>query len=425
VGATIDISKLKYKLILVTASGKQLDVTQTAESIGWEEGDTELAMRIGFTLHNTIHEGSRLSSLAQPGCVVAIIADWGTSSEEVARGTIVDWDPGYVGSASTTFDVIAYDELFNLQQSQDNRYYSAGTGTKAAITGIFNDWGVPVEKYDGPDVAHAKTPFKNEYLSNILLQLLDDAAKKGAPKCIIRASKGKVSVLPKGSNKTIYHFDEDTNAVLARDKISTADLVTRVKVVGKEDSEGRQPVEAVLDGLTQYGIRQRIQNRAEDDTLATAKAAAQDILDEYGKPARTIVLESPDVPVIRKGDKVHVKAGTLNGYYITKAVRHDAASRSMTMELEPEEENKIVSTQQSTAKAAASTPAPAPASTTFNKGDSVILNGAVYSDSYGNGKGKAFTNRKCKITIKVDTSRPCPYHVDAIGWVKPNTITKA
>jgi hypothetical protein len=412
----IDIRKLKYKLILVTATGKQLDITRAAESLGWEEGDTELAMRIGFTLHNAKYGGSQLSSLAQPGCIVAIIADWGTSSEEVARGTIEEWEPGHVGSTSTTFDVLAYDELFNLQQSQDNRYYSAGTGTKAAITGIFNDWGVPIEKYDGPNVAHAKTLFKNEYLSNILLQLLDDAAKKGATKCIIRASKGKVSVLPKGSNKTIYHFDEDTNATLTRDKISTVDLVTRVKVVGKEDSEGRQPVEAVLDGLTQHGIRQRIQNRAEDDSLATAKSAAQEILDKHGKPTRTITLEGPDVPVIRKGDKIHVRAGTLNGYYITKSVRHDADGRNMTMELEPEEESKAAP-----AKTAASVPA---ASTTFNKGDSVILNGAVYRDSYGSGKGKTFTNRKCTITIKVDTSRPCPYHVDGIGWVKPNTITK-
>ena len=88
----------------------------------------------------------------------------------------------------------------------------------------------------------------------------------------------------------------------------------------------------------------------------------------------------------------------------------------MTMELEPEE---VSAPPQSGAAA------PAAASTTFNKGDSVILNGAVYSDSYGNGKGKTFTNRSCKITIKVDTTRPCPYHVDGIGWVKPNTITKA
>ncbi len=412
----IDITKLKYKFIITTETGKQLDVSQAAKDIGWEEGDAELAMRIGATLHNTKFEGKQLSSLAKLGCVVAVIADWGSASEEVARGRIEEWDPGHIGSSLTTFEILAYDELFNLQQSQDNRYYSAGTGTKAAITGIFKDWGIPVEKYDGPDVAHAKTPFKNEYLSDILIQLLDDAAKKGAPKCIIRANKGKVSVLPKGSNKTVYHFNEDTNATLVTDKISTVNLITRVKVVGKENSEGRQAVEAVLDGQTEHGIRQKIQIRAEDDSLATAKSAAQELLDEEGKPTRTIMLESPDVPMIRKGDKIHVKAGTLNGYYITKSVRHDAATRTMTMELEPEEASGGITQSGSAASIA---------SGIFNKGDSVILNGPVYVDSYGNGKGKTFTNRKCKITLKVDTKRPCPYHVDAIGWVKPNTITKA
>lgn len=406
-------------MILVTSSGKQIDVTQAAESIGWEEGDAELAMRISITLYNITYEGKKLSSIAQPGCIVVIISDWGTGSEEVARGTIVEWEPGEIGNTASTFEIMAYDELFNLQQSQDNRYYSAGTGTKSAIMGIFNEWGVPVEKYDGPDVAHAKTPFKNEFLSDIILQLLDDAAKKGGPKCIVRATKGKVSVLPKGSNKTIYHFDEDTNATLVRDKISIADLVTRVKVVGKEDSEGRQPVEAVLDGQTKYGIRQRIYNRSEDDTLATAKSAAQEMLNEQGKPARTITLEAPDVPTIRKGDKIHVKAGTLNGYYIIKAIRHDAASKSMTMDLEDEADN---TTRATTAQA---TTAAASSYGEFNKGDIVILNGPVYRDSYGNGQGKTFTNRKCTITIKVDTSRPCPYHVDAIGWVKPSSITKA
>lgn len=412
--ATIDITKLKYKLILVTATGKQLDITKVSEDLGWEEGEAELAMRISFTTHNAKHNGERLSSIAKPGSIVAIIADWGTSSEEVARGTIQEWEPGLEGSLTDTFGVLAYDELFNLQQSQDNRYYSAGTGTKAAITGIFKDWGVPIEKYDGPDVAHAKTLYKNEFLSDICIQLLEDAEKKGAPKCVIRSNRGKVSVIPKGSNKTIYHFDEDSNATLTRDKISTVDLITRVKVVGKEDSEGRQPVEAVLDGLTQYGIRQSIQNRSEDDTLAAAKSAAQDTLNEFGKPTRTIVLEAPDVPTIRKGDKIHVKAGTLNGYYITKSVRHDAANRSMSMEIEPEE---AANTKPQTGSTAGSS--------TLNKGDSVILNGAVYVDSYGNGKGRTFSNRKCKITIKVDTSRPCPYHVDGIGWVKPSTITKA
>lgn len=95
---------------------------------------------------------------------------------------------------------------------------------------------------------HAKTPFKNEYISDMIEQLLDDAVKQGAEKCIIRASKGTVSVLPEGGNDTIYHFDEDGSIEVTKDKVSIQGLITRVKVVGKEDSEGRQAVEAIVDG---------------------------------------------------------------------------------------------------------------------------------------------------------------------------------
>ena len=165
----------------------------------------------------------------------------GTGKDEVARGTIVEWDPQF-SSSGNIIAITAYDELINLQASQDNRYHSVGTGTKSAITSIFTDW-ESRSASTKTDVAHAKTLFKAEYLSDIILQLLDDAKKKGAAACFVRSAKGKVSVLPEGSNTTIYHFTEDKNVELARDLTSITNLVTRVKVVGKEDSEGKQAVE--------------------------------------------------------------------------------------------------------------------------------------------------------------------------------------
>jgi len=58
--------------------------------------------------------------------------------------------------------------------------------------------------------------------------------------------------------------------------------------------------------------------------------------------------------MIRKGDRVHIKAGTLNGYYIVKAIWHDAAAKTMSMDIKPMEEAKpAASTQQSAAPATA------------------------------------------------------------------------
>ena len=96
-------------------------------------------------------------------------------------------------------------------------------------------------------------------------------------------SGGKVNVLPINANETVYHFDEDDNLTTSGDKISTADLVTRVKVIGLEKKTQKRSVEATLDGKTEYGIRQRIYTRSSDDTAAQAKSAAQKTLDEKGR----------------------------------------------------------------------------------------------------------------------------------------------
>nr|WP_325297162.1 hypothetical protein [uncultured Dysosmobacter sp.] len=332
----IDIRKITYKPVAVLEDGTQLDISRAAEDLGWEEGEGELALRLSFTVHNAKYQGKYLSQLIKPGCVVAIICDWGDGTEEVARGTIVDWDTNRSGSADT-FSVLAYDELFSFQQSQDNRYITAGTGTKAALSALFGDWGIPLGEYKGPDVPHAKTLYKNEYLSDITADLLDTAHKQGGPKAFLRAAKGSVSVLPLGGNETIYHFDEDTTLEVTQDKISTQNLVTRVKVVGKEDSSGRQAAEAIIDGKTEYGIRQRIYNRQEDDSLATAKAEAQKIIDEEGEPETSISFQAPDVPPIRKGDKIHAATRSRTGFFLVKSIQHNAANGSMTMGVEPTE----------------------------------------------------------------------------------------
>lgn len=201
----IDVSKIKYRLTIMTENKKQYNIKDFVENLGWEENDGELAVRISFTAKNEKTSAGLISSLAKPGCLVGIFAEHGSTNEEVARGYITDWKPTVSGSKDK-FDVVCYDELYNLQESQDYIYYSSGIGTKSAITKIFDDWQIPMEKYQGPDVTHGKLAYKTEMLSEVLLDILDDAKKKGGGEAMIRAAKGKVSVLEWGSNKTVYHL---------------------------------------------------------------------------------------------------------------------------------------------------------------------------------------------------------------------------
>lgn len=406
----IDISKIKYRLVVMTESKKQYNIKEFVEDLGWEENDGELATRISFTAKNEKTSAGLISSLAKPGCLVGVFATDGSTDEEVARGYVTDWKPLLSGSKDKV-DITCYDELYNLEESQDLIYYSSGIGTKSAITQIFDNWQIPTEKYDGPDVTHGKLAYKTESLADVLLDILDDAKKKGGGDAFIRAAKGKVSVLQWGSNKTVYHFEVDNTKQVSH-KMSTAGMITRVKVIGQEDDDGRSSVEAVVNGQTKFGIRQKIYVRGKDDSVSDAQSAAQDIINEKGQVDEEITVQSPDIPFVRKGDLVHITAGTLNDYYFVKGIRHDADSMSMTMDLKKAVAEPVVQNHQSAPKS-------------YNVGDIVNFKGGThYVSSYPGSKGYSARAGKAKITIKNGSGKAHPWHLihvdsgsNVYGWV--------
>lgn len=411
----IDISKIKYRLVVMTEGKKQYNIKEFVEDLGWEENDGELATRISFTAKNEKTSAGLISSLAKPGCLVGVFATDGSIDEEVARGYVTDWKPLLSGSKDKV-DITCYDELYNLEESQDLIYYSSGIGTKSAITQIFDNWQIPTEKYDGPDVTHGKLAYKTESLADVLLDILDDAKKKGGGDAFIRAAKGKVSVLQWGSNKTVYHFEADNTKQVSH-KMSTAGMITRVKVIGQEDDDGRSSVEAVVNGQTKFGIRQKIYVRGKDDSVSDAQSAAQDIINDKGQVDEEITVQSPDVPFVRKGDLVHITAGTLNDYYFVKGIRHNADSMSMTMDLKKAVAEPVVQNHQSAPKS-------------YNVGDIVNFKGGThYVSSYPGAKGYNARAGKAKITIKNGSGKAHPWHLihvdsgsNVYGWVDDGTF---
>ena len=413
----IDVANIKYRLVVMTEDKKQYNIKEFVENLGWEENDGELAVRISFTAKNDKTSAGLISSLAKPGCLVGVFASHGSIDEEVARGYITDWKPTLSGSKDK-FDVTCYDELYNLQESQELIYYSSGIGTKSAITKIFDDWQIPMDKYEGPDVTHGKLAYKTEMLSDVLLDILDDAKKKGGGSAMIRAAKGKVSVIEWGSNTTVYHFEADNTKQVSHKK-STSGMITRVKIIGQEDDDGRSSVEAVVNGLTKFGVRQKIYIRGKDDSVSDAQSAAQEIIDEKGQVKEDITVQAPDIPFIRKGDLVHITVGTLKDYYYVRGIRHDADSGSMTMNLK-KAVTEVVKNNQVTKKS-------------YNVGDIVYFKGGThYVSSWPGSKGYPAKAGKARIHLGPNckgNGKAHPWsliHIDSssnvYGWVDEGTF---
>ena len=175
----IDLTKIQYRVVVMDESKNQYNIKEYIENLGWEENDGELSVRTSFVAKNDKTSKGYLSKIIKPGCLVGVFATDGASQdEEVARGYVETWNP-VEKSGGHTLKCTCYDELYKLQKSQDNRYFPSGTGTKSAIEGILDDWEIPQESYQGPNASHGKTVENNKYLSDIIINLLDDAAKKG------------------------------------------------------------------------------------------------------------------------------------------------------------------------------------------------------------------------------------------------------
>lgn len=413
----IDLSKIKYRVVVTDESGEQYNIEEFIHGLGWEENKNEISVRSSFLARNDKTSKGKLSSLIKPGCLVGIFATDGNGhDDEVARGFVTDWNP-QLQNSQDNLKCMNYDVLYSLQKSQDNRFYSSGTGTQAILTGLFHDFGIPMQEYKGPNAAHGKLKYNNSYVSDIVLDVLDDARKKGSGTYIMRSAKGYAEVVERGSNKEVYVFRTD-NVKSVSTSMSTADLVTRVRVIGQENDDGKSSVEATLNGMTKYGIRQRIYLRGTDESLNDAKSAAQEIIDENGTIEKNITLQAPDVPFIRKGDLVYVIAGVSDDYYYVKGIRHDCESFSMTMELE-KAEAKIVTAENTTET-----------KKEYNVGDIVNFHGGThYVSSYPGAKGYNAKPGKAKITKKNGSGKTHPWHLihtdsgsNVYGWVDDGTF---
>ena len=314
-----------YTLVILGEDGTQYDVSEFAEDLGWEENESELAMRLSFSIAT---DNKKLGAIIKIGCTAAVIAN----GKECARGIITTAKTKKSLDASTR-TIVCYDDLYPMQTSEDQFYFPAGLTTKTILTRIFYEWNIPKGDYSGPDVEHEKLVFRSGTLAEIVLSVLEDARKKGGIRSIVRATQGKIDVVKIGTNTTVYLFDEE-DTISVEQETSIAELVTRVKIVGKENAtEGLPPVEAVLNGMTEFGIRQRIYSREADATAEEAQKAAQAILDEEGRFITSIAIKAPDVPEMRKGDLCFVHIGEILGYHYVSGIRHDATAGTMTLNI--------------------------------------------------------------------------------------------
>lgn len=332
----IDVAKLVYRVVAVSPEGEQIDLTDVTSALGWSEGERELAAKITMKLANVLHKDKYVSDLVRPFTPIFIYADIGEGFVEVIRGTVQRWSLTE-SNGEKTLNIEAADEVQALRHNEDFFYFTASHSSTAIITEIFNKWGVPYELKIN-DVKHDKKVYRKKNLADMVADVLKDLKEKDGGVFFMRAKEGIIQIIPRGTNETVFHLDIDDNIVRVNESFDVTSIVTRVRVIGKQDKEGHQSVESTIDGNLELGVRQVIYERGDKVSLEEAEKAAKKILAEQGEVKRNTSIDSPDVPVMRKGDRIRIHSSAGEGYFFVKSIRHSAPTMRMTLELDEDKE---------------------------------------------------------------------------------------
>lgn len=324
-----------YSAYVVSGTTKY-NITSCLEEIRFSDQKSQFAKSATLNLSNVRVNGTWLNAVLKNRDRIFIYADDGETSGEVWRGFI--WDVGYKSSINTRLIVLkCYDNLIYCQESEESLFFASGKDTKSVMTEICNKWGIILEWYYS-SITHSKLALRGALSDIITADILDLVKDRTGKKYVVLSEKDVMKVKEVGQNEKIYKITAGNNSITTETTSTMEGMVTKVVILGKEDKSDRRPVEATVNGDTAtYGTLQKLINRDENTSLADAKKEGESILKESGKPKVEYRVECPDIPWIRKGDKVYVSAGNMVGYFIAVGIDRDINNKRKTMSLTMED----------------------------------------------------------------------------------------
>ncbi|WP_148603655.1 XkdQ/YqbQ family protein [Acetobacterium tundrae] len=324
-----------YKVMLLRGDGNKYNISQILTDLNWQEAEGDFVQKATISLANIkTSAGMSTEQLLSLCSLVFIFAN----DKEVFRGEIWEHDDATKPNTSTVTITIC-DRMIRFNQTKESVYYPEGQTTKILCEQTCQRSETPI-KYSYVDYTHGKIVFKNKNVEDQLNELLTEAQSKNTgTKFVCQFEEGILKIRPRGYNADVYVLANDDNGKACitgiEVKTSLSNFVSRVNILGKADTDGREPIENIIDGDLQYGVLTEIIYRDDTSTSDDAITQANTMITERNKPAETITFSVPDVPFIRKGHKVKcLYSEGINGYFYVLSVTHNATQRTMDLKLE-------------------------------------------------------------------------------------------
>ena len=324
-----------YRCLIKTKKANY-NVSNLLTSLTTSQNNEELAQSVSITIPNIKDKNKYLYNNITVRDSLYLYCDTGSGYKEIFRGII--WEKDYTSDVTKDLNLMAYDRLIYLQNSQDNFFFSKGKNTKTILQTICKRWGIKLN-FQYKSIKHKRKIIREETISDAILSILDEVKKKTGTKYVIYCEKGVLTIRKRAYNKKIYTLNQKDSALSQNTRVTMDGMVTKVAIYRDQESEKKErppkKVTVVKGNTSRYGTLQQIIVRDSDDKKsAHAKKEAKEILKEQGKPIYERTLEAVDNPYIKKGHRIKSSAGALEGYYTVIGIEHDCFNGTMSLEVE-------------------------------------------------------------------------------------------
>lgn len=328
--ASIDHPVFTAKII--TASGAlqyNLNNSKVITDLTVSDSPDSLAKEASVTVRNALYNGKNLSLLLKPKDKLFIYANVGKGRFEMFRGII--WDRDHESDTEKLVTFIVYDYLIFCMKSEDWFYFKKGLSTEEIMRKICAAWNLNL-KYLYGFIKHGRIkPVKNN-IGDMMVYVLNKAKKKLDRRYILTIEGTTVIVKYTGTNKTIYTIEQKKNAISSDRKTSMEETVTKIKIYGEEKKKSVPKLATLTRNTSKYGTIQIVMDKEKKEKLSKLKKEATATLKKKAKLQYTETVTAVSNPLIKRGDKVYVDAGSIMGSRIVKSISHDCIAGTMELE---------------------------------------------------------------------------------------------
>jgi hypothetical protein len=332
---------IEYDVVAILPSGAEIWLRPYMTQMMWEEVPDEIAMRLQVTLAAvTMPNGQLLHEAIPLGARLHAYVFANGVPLEIGRFTVLRWN--YQDDGAPVLALTAYDDLFQLQRSDYERLYLDEPTGVQVLQDVFAAWNLRVGRVDGPSAVKMPRRYKAE---GSLIRTINDvtgiAFRGGDDLYFPRMMEGAIEVVRFGTNPAPSDVLDGRYILSLSDDQDATDIVTQVEIRGSKaetlsgpEDPARPSMAQTLNGRLDLGRFVKIINGSQQDTPATLQEEAQLVLFQNGEPKRVRSLNAIDWPLLRKGDVITARAGTLDGVYPVVGVTHNALTQTMDLTID-------------------------------------------------------------------------------------------